>query len=71
MTEQTCDTCRFCVGYRAQSYEPSNNDDLHCRRFPPQFSGGQWGGIFGLPTVSRIDWCGEWAAKEQAAEDEA
>lgn len=71
MTAQTCESCRFCAGYFAPSYARFQDDSLRCRRFPPQFSGGQWGGIFSSPNVSRTDWCGEWAAKPQQPEGRA
>ena len=67
MTEQTCETCRFCSGYLAPGWDMSSDDKLLCRRYPPPSRGdkGEWRN---LPEVSRIDWCGEWAAKPQQAE---
>ena len=58
MTDQACRNCNFVQG-RINTY--AEFDELRCRRYPPQFSGGKWDDTFSQPKVNRDGWCGEWA----------
>lgn len=59
MTEETCNTCRFCTPHQGAAHG-------YCRSSPPQYThtepdnSGRMRPRFFNPTVSLDSFCGEW-----------